>query len=121
MILMKDLKCQQRGDINLIQSGCAKVRVRRMWNDWRVAEVDYEKIRNIHWDRFSGGVSIPAPQYFIHGYIWCDDYEGELAHSCRHGKGPHHIKICITKTDNEPTVFAKIEKQAGPKLRYVKL
>ena len=32
-----------------------------MWNDWRVAEVDYEKIRNIHWDRLSGGVNVPAP------------------------------------------------------------
>jgi hypothetical protein len=98
-----------------------KVKIRRQWNDWRIAEIDCEKIRNVHWDRFSGGVNVPAPQYFIHAYIWCDDYEGELAHSCQHGKGPHHIKICITKTDNEPTLFAKIEKQAGPKLRYVKL
>lgn len=31
-----------------------------------------------------------------------------------------HIKICIKKTDNEPTVFAKIENEAGPKPRYVK-
>jgi hypothetical protein len=37
---------------------------------------------------------------------------GVLAHSCQHGKGPHHIKICITKTDNEPIVFAKIEKRS---------
>ena len=96
------------------------VRVRRHWNDWRVAEVDYEKIRNIHWDRLPGGVSAPAPQYFIHAYIWCDDYEGESAHSCQHGKGPDYIKICIAKTDNEPTVFAKIEKKAGSKPRYVK-
>jgi len=59
----------------------------------------------------------PAPQYFIHAYVWCDDYEGQLAHSCQHGKGLHHIKICITKTDNEPIVYAKIEKQAGPKPR----
>ena len=46
-------------------------------------------------------MSAPAPQFFIHAYIWCDDYEGELAHSCQHGKHQHHIKICITKTDNE--------------------
>ena len=42
------------------------------------------------------------------------------AHSCQHGKGPDYIKICIAKTDNEPTVFAKIEKEAGSKPRYVK-
>jgi hypothetical protein len=72
-----------KDDINLIQSGCTKVRVRRMWNDWRVAEVEYEKIRNIHWDRFSWGVNVPAPQYFIHGYIWCDDYEGSFLSTWR--------------------------------------
>jgi hypothetical protein len=106
--------------MNLIESSCTKDRIRRMGNDWRIAEVDYEKIRNIHWDRLSGGVNVPAPQYFIHGYIWRDDYEGELAHSCQHGKGPHYIKICITKTDNEPTVFSKVQNEVGPKPRYVK-
>src|SRR5256885_16255855 len=95
--------------INLIESSCTKVKVQRMWNDWRVAEIDYERIRNIQWDRLSGGINVPAPQYFIHAYIWCDDYEGELAHSCQHGKGQHNIKICITKTINEPSVLAKIE------------
>ena len=62
-----------------------------MWNDWRIVEVDYEKIRNIHWDQLSKGVNAPAPQYFIHAYVWCDDYEGELAHSCQHGKASHFI------------------------------
>jgi hypothetical protein len=64
---------------------------------------------------YQRGVNAPAPQYFVHTYVWCDDYEGELAHSCQHGKGPHHIKICITKTDNEPTVFTEIAKKAKSK------
>jgi hypothetical protein len=34
---------------------------------------------------------------------------------------PVGVKCDCAKTDNEPTVFAKIEKQAGPKLKYVKL
>ena len=98
-----------------------KVKIRRQWNDWRIAEIDFENLSNIAWDRYSGGVNVPAPQYFIHAYVSCDDYEGELAHSCQHGKGPHNIKICITKTDNEPMAFAKIAKIAGPKPKYFKL
>ena len=30
-----------------------------------------------------------GPQYFIHAYVMCDRYDGDLAHSCRHGEGPH--------------------------------
>jgi hypothetical protein len=33
-----------------------KVKIRRQWNDLRIAEVDYEKIRNMHWDRLLWGV-----------------------------------------------------------------
>jgi hypothetical protein len=39
--------------------------------------------------------------------------DGELAHSCRYGTGPHRIKICITKTGNE-AVYPKILERAGP-------
>jgi hypothetical protein len=49
-----------------------KVKIRRQWNDWCIAKVDCEKIRNIHWDRSSGGVNAPAPQYFIYTYVWCE-------------------------------------------------
>jgi hypothetical protein len=47
-------------------------------DDWKVAEVDCKKIRNIHWDRFSGGVTAPTPQYFIHANIWFDQVMREL-------------------------------------------
>jgi hypothetical protein len=97
-----------------------KVKIRRHWNDWRIPEVDFTMLSNIGWNRYSGEVNVLAPQYFIHAYIWCDEYEGELAHSCQHGKGQYSIKICITKTDNEPSVLAKIENEAGTKPMYVK-
>jgi hypothetical protein len=63
-----------------------KVKIRRHWNDWRIAKVDFTMLSNIGWDRYSGGVNVLAPQYFIDAYIWCDEYEGELAHSCQYGK-----------------------------------
>jgi hypothetical protein len=81
-------------------SNNTNIKIRRQWNNWKIAEVEFSKISNLHWDNTSGGVAALAPQYFIHGYIWCDTYAGELSHSCMHGEGPHRIKVCITKTDN---------------------
>jgi hypothetical protein len=87
-----------------------KVNVRRQWNDWRTAVVELSALSGLHWDNYSGGVNARTPRPFIHGYIMCDEYEGDLAHSCAHGMGPHEIKVCITKTDNNPEVFAAVKK-----------
>jgi hypothetical protein len=96
-----------------------KIKIRRQWNDWRITEIEYSKISDLHWNNTSGGVGAPAPQYFIHAYIWCNSYVGDLAHSCSHGEGPHRIKICITKTDNDPNVFKEIKSIVGEKPFYI--
>jgi hypothetical protein len=80
---------------------------------------DFSKLSNLHWDNQSGGVRAPSPQYFIHGYVRCNEYEGDLAHSCAHGEGPHSIKVCITKTDNDPDVFSKLKSIVGQKPQYI--
>jgi hypothetical protein len=93
------------------------VRVRRQWNDWREARYDLDEISDLHWTNVSGGVNAPAAQPFVHGYVWCDGMiDGELAHSCRHGEGPHRIKVCMTKKGNE-AVWPKILELAGPSPR----
>jgi hypothetical protein len=50
-----------------------KVKIRRQWNDWRVAEVDFSKLSDLRWDNQSGGVRAPSPQYFIHAFVGCND------------------------------------------------
>src|SRR5262249_35354697 len=55
-------------------------------------------------------------QLFIHGYVLCSDVEGGIAHSCRHGSGPHNIKVCVVKKDNKD-VWPKLVEIAGPKPR----
>jgi hypothetical protein len=50
-------------------SNNTKIKIRRQWNDWRIAEVEFSKISHLHWDNISGGVAAHAPQYFIHGYV----------------------------------------------------
>jgi hypothetical protein len=90
--------------------------VRRQWNDRaRMATVRWAAVSGLRWDSVSGGVQAPAPQPFVHGYIWCDDVlAGELAHSCRHGPPPHEIKVCLTKKDNS-AVWEAIARVVGPR------
>jgi hypothetical protein len=94
-----------------------KIKIRRQWNDWRIAKVNFSKISGLHWDNLSGGVAACAPQFFIHGFVLCDSYDGDLAHSCMHGRGPHSIKVCITKMDNKH-VFEELKLIVGEKPHY---
>lgn len=69
-----------------------------------------------HWSEVSGGVHARSPYAMIHGYMSCDALiSGDLAHSCRHGRGPHSIKICVVRKDNDPAVFKQVSTLAGPK------
>lgn len=89
---------------------------RRQWNSWQVAKYHFLDLDSPHWDTHSGGVVARAPQLFIYGYVLCNRMvEGDLAHSCRHGEGPHRIKVCVTRKDNDPIVFARLIEVAGPK------
>jgi hypothetical protein len=91
------------------------VSVQRQWNDWRSATYWLSDVSDLHWSRMSGGVFAPAPQPFVHGYVWCNGMiHGELSHSCSHGPGPHRIKVCITKSSNRE-IWPIIQSLVGPK------
>jgi hypothetical protein len=92
----------------------AIIKVRRQWNDWRMADYRLDDVADLHWSQVSGGVQAVAPKLFIYGYVRCDRMlTGELAHSCRHGEGPHRIKVCVTKKGNE-SIWKKVLQRAGP-------
>ena len=87
----------------------------RQWNDYREASYHLSDVQDFHWSRVSGGVQAPAPRAFVHAYFMCDAMiEGELAHACRHGEGPHRIKVCITKSSNRE-IWPIIERLVGPR------
>jgi hypothetical protein len=87
--------------------------VRRQWNDYRDAAYRIEDVSGWHWSDMSGGVNVVAPRPFIHACVWCDSMiAGELAHSCLHGKGPHRIKVCVTKKMNKK-IWNEIQARAG--------
>jgi hypothetical protein len=102
-------------DLKAIAEANPWVYIRRQWNDWRVGRVRYQDLWGLRWDWVSGGVNKPAPQPFIYGYTMCDCVEGDVAHYCTHGTGPHRIKVCVVKVDNDPRVYAVIREMAGEK------
>lgn len=76
--------------------------VRRQYNNWKRAAYYLDQAAGWHVDCVSGGVRATANRSYNFAYVWCDAMiEGELDHSCRHGKGPHLIKVCVTKAGNE--------------------
>jgi hypothetical protein len=79
------------------------VTVRRQWNDWREARYRLSEVQGLHWDDVSGGVCASAPRSFVHGYVWCYGMiDGELAHSCRHGEGPHRSRFASSRRRMHP-------------------
>lgn len=75
--------------------------VSRQWNDNRGAAFRLGDLERPHWSAVSGGVRVRANRAYVHAYVWCDaGVEGELAHSCLHGEGPHRIKVCVTAVTN---------------------
>jgi hypothetical protein len=86
--------------------------VRRQFDDRRHAAYRIADLGGLHWSNRSGGLQHRANRHYLHGYVWCDGMiAGELAHSCRHGPGPHRIKVCITKIDNKKN-WREIERVA---------
>lgn len=94
------------------------VHVRRQPNDHRTAAYRLEDVEAKGFDTVSGGVHQAMPRPVLCGYVWCDKMvEGELAHSCQHGAGPHRIKVVISKSCNDPKLWAKL---AGEECREPK-
>lgn len=111
----KPMTEQDKKAIEVLEETNPWIYVRRQWNDWRVGKVRFNDLQGFHWDWCSGGVMAPAPQPFIHAYTSCDCINGEIAHSCAHGEGPHDIKVCVVKKDNKPSTFELIKSIVGPK------
>jgi hypothetical protein len=94
----------------------AKVRVRRQWNDYRVALYHVTDVSGFHWSDLSGGVCNRSPYPMLCGYVTCDAMlDGELAHSGSHGPCPHRVKVCITQVDNDRSTYRRLAAAAGPK------
>lgn len=89
------------------------VRVRRHWNDYRIATVRLAQLTGLHWSSTSGGVGVNSPRPMISGYVYCDQViEGELAHSCSHGPAPHRISVVVVQKDNPKPLIKSLKARA---------
>lgn len=78
------------------------IHVRRQSNDWRTAAYRIDDLEGLHYSNISGGVGANMGRNFLCAYVWCNAMiSGELAHSCRHGDGPHRVKVVVTQKGNE--------------------
>lgn len=86
------------------------ISVRRHPSDWQTARFRLRDIRGFRWDGTSGGVGRAASHTALFGYVWCNAArDGEVAHSCSHGPGPHEIKVCVPKVCNKENWKALLE------------
>ena len=89
--------------------------VKRQWDDWLTASCRLNDIDDLHWSTVSGGVQAIANRPYVHGYVVCDRMiKGAVHHSCRHGDGPHRIKVCIVKKYNKKS-WPQIEARIAPR------
>jgi hypothetical protein len=97
------------------------VYVRRGPSDWKIGGIRVSSISDLHMSESTGGVLRATGQSFLFGYISCDDIvEGEIAHSCRHGKGPHRIKVCVVQKDNNPDLYRRPRRTVEPEWKSSK-
>jgi hypothetical protein len=91
--------------------------VRRQFNNRRSRRAAYRiaDVSRLHWSSHSGGKRRRVNRPYLHGYVWCDAMiTGVVAHSCRHGPPPHHIKVCLTRIDNKG-IWPELERAAPPR------
>lgn len=92
-----------------------RITVRRHPQDWQTATYPIDRVFRPRWDTETGGVRRSTGRTYLFAYVLCDEGMGELGHSCRHGPPPHEIKVCITKTGNDPATYSALAEKAGPK------
>ena len=92
------------------------VKIRPHYNDSRIGTVHLSKIEP-RWQSASGGGTPPMGQQtsFIQAYVWCNEIEGEIGHSCERGPPPHLIKVCIFEKDNAQKIFGNLKALARSK------
>jgi hypothetical protein len=96
----------------------ALVYIRRQWNGKKIGRVPFYRFHNPYWDDISGEMMQRAPRPYIHGYVWCTDTREQIAHLQTHEDGPHWIKVCVVKRDNNRKTFKRLLEIVGPRPKW---
>ena len=96
----------------------AFVYMRRQWNGEKIGSVPFAQFHNPYWDDISGEMMQRAPRSFIHGHVWCTDAQDQIAHLRARKDGPHWIKVCVVKKDNNREIFKHLLEIVGPRPKW---
>jgi len=84
------------------------IRIHRLWDGWRSAEVPLHNLEGLHWRQPDG-----APCAMLHAFVWCTPaINGDLDHDCDGVIASHRLSVCILKHDLLPTLYATLAKRA---------
>ena len=85
-----------------------RISVTASWKDWRCANVRAGDLQNVHWYQPAG-----APHPLLHAYLVCDGTAGDdTLHMCD-AAAPHQLRVCVLKSHNIPSVYAKLLLEAS--------
>jgi hypothetical protein len=85
------------------------VKIRRFWNDWRIAEVAATSLKGANWWQGEG-----EPRQFIHARVSCEDIIGGEWSCPTRGDCPHRdVNVLVLKKDNSAAVFRAVEEWAS--------
>jgi hypothetical protein len=91
------------------------IAIKRQPTDYRTGFVLAGSISGLRWDDMTGGV-FQRTGVYPYGYVSCADIvDGEIGHSCRHGQGPHSIKVCVIKKSSHSIAYKKLVEPLGTK------
>jgi hypothetical protein len=48
----------------------------------------------------------------VHAYIACGEIIGEPTHVCDAARTPHHVRVCVLKSHNIPSVYTALARRA---------
>ncbi len=96
----------------------ALVHIRCQWNGDKIGAVPFDQFHNPYWDDISGVLMQRAPRSFIHGYVWCTDAQDQIACLHERGDGPHWIKVCVVRKDNNRETFRRLLEIVGPRPKW---
>ena len=76
--------------------------------------IEYEAISRLYWENESGGHGGKTDGVFLAGYVLCNEIPEleNFPHGCKHGLGPHEIRVFVLEDDNDVGVYRKLEARA---------
>ena len=81
--------------------------VQREWNGWRLAEVRFKDLQDVHWFQPPG-----APRALLHGYVSPSTVvSGDLVEQ-RNGEAPDRLLVCVIKCHTAAPIYTALAARA---------